>query len=358
MPLFLFLLFFFTFLSASPCSPEKIKEELIKMKIDPDIETNKELVNHMGYIYGHEFENEILKMHPFFIENPLALVDQKTIMWLNEVIWNPKNPRFRYIYIPGDFSSQVQVDLLVTNMMGALISKRRVIPIFENESGRSIYLSLLESKNLYLVEEIMSRKYFHVIDEELKKVAIEFQNHYKKYNDSKIGFDFSLNEKAVIMLNGHGSAGNYTYFYGDTVISGSEIVKKLVDMKLPKNSIIKLTGCFTACTLNISTLSIEQIKKSFLNGDLYQIYYDDKNESFLQQFYYELKKQMPGFCGRVDGYVGAISDQLVSNVLTKKGQLTTAFAAKVQGSDGTLLLKREDARFSFYPLDACFESAS
>lgn len=348
--LMLMLSFNFT-VNASPCSNEKRQHELIKMKLDPSIITNNELLIGVGAVYGDALLTHLKLTHPFIEQNPSSLIDSNTINWIDDIIWNKQNKFVTYVYMPGGLSSHDSIDYFVGMMLGVMDSRQRTVPIFNNPEDKNRFLSLLQPEYSEIVKDIIVTLYPSLGDASLNNLTNRFLTHYRKYNEVQIGFSFPKEEIPIIEIAGHSLAGVPRYYFGDQTFSVEEMVSDLISMGLPKETTIKLMGCFSACSSDTTSHTIQSVKTLLINDKLNEIYDTGQSMSFLQSFYLELKKNMPSFCGKVVGYIGEVASLVLKNVFTKEGTYTSAFAVKVVATDGEINLKREDAAI-FYDCTA------
>ena len=340
--------FIFTFnLYASPCSPEEIKFELEKMRLDPLIKTNVELLNSIEGIYGKKMLQVLINQHPLLKENPTQGIDRNTLEWINDMIWSQENQFIVYRYFPGDLSSQKALDYFVWDMYSTLESRQRTVPIFQHIGSRELFDILLKPNSENQVLEIMQRVNKHLTIVHNQYLTHRFVTHFRKYNEAKVGFNFTEGgEKILLEISGHSTAGMPGYLLGDEMVAVEDIVQNLVDMGLPLNTSIKLLGCFTACNSKNTPYTKTEVKQLFQQRRLNEIYDNGQSASFLQLFSFELKKRLPLFHGEVVGYIGEIMDLIDQNVFTLDGTHVTAFAVRVSAKDGEVLLKREESSFS------------
>ena len=340
-------LLFIQFANASPCSPEDIKHELIKMKLDPEIKTNKELLVGLNTVYGEILLNHLKSIHPLIEESPETVIDLDTLDWVDEIIWHKNNKFVTYVYIPGDLSTMTAMNYFILIMDGMVSSRSRTIPVFQYPESQEIYNHLLTEEFEAVVTDIFKSNYSEMDPDGIEYYTNKFLSHYRKYNDYLIGFDSLQGTKPVIQIIGHGKAGFPAYNLGEKDISVEEIVKNIVEMGIPIGSTIKLTGCFTACRSPNVPHTMEKIKKLFMKGKIKNIYDKGQVKSFLYLFNHELKRQLPAYSGEVRGYIGEVAHNIGKNVLTKSGETTSAFFVVVKALDGILHLKREEASMSY-----------
>lgn len=338
---------FSVYTNASPCDYGEIKDILLRMKLDPEIHTNQDLMLDVNVAYGEKMASDLSDEHPFLIQSPDSMISKKTLVWVNDMIWSPSNKHERYIYIPGDLDDDGYNEFFVREMQGLLFSFRRTIPIFQRINSVEKYKRLLKKESLQELKKIMKKIHPTRPDKDIVDFATEYQEHFNKFPEYKVGFDFQPEQAPVILISGHSSAGTDLYIVGDEYVTAREMVTTIVKIGLTKNAILKLTGCFTGCTKEDSSLSIAEIKSKFFQGKLDEVYDNGQNKSFAKSFYQELKRQMPTFSGRVDGYIGGVSNNIEESVLSKDGKLLTAFGSHIRGKDGSLIVKREHARISF-----------
>ena len=338
---------FIPFANASPCSPEDIQNELIKMKLDPEIKTNKELLVGLKAVYGEILLNHLKLIHPVIEESPETIIDLDTLNWVDEIIWHKDNKFVTYLYIPGDLRSMGAMDFFILIMDGMLSSRSRTIPVFEHEQSKDIYRYLLSEAFEPIVADIFKRNYSSSSPDSIESYKNKFLSHYRKYDDHLIGFDSLQGTKPVIQISGHGRAGYPAYNLGEKDISLEEIVKNIVGMGIPIGSTIQLTGCFTACKSENVPHTMEKIKKLFMEGRIKDIYDNGQEKSFLYLFNRELRRRLPAYSGEVRGYIGEVAHAIRDDVLTKSGKKTSAFSVRVKALDGTLHLKREEASMSY-----------
>lgn len=338
---------FFNYSFASPCTEAVIKNTLIKMKINPAIKTNHDLLSNMAHIYGEDLTSILKTSHPFIKNNPSAKIDEQTLTWLNEMIWRKENKLMRYLYIPASLSFSGARDLLIAMLDSALTSKRRTIPIFKTQDDLLIYHDLLKIGNEQAIRDIIRRAYPLPDNATINTITREFITHFRQYNDAKIGMDFSITEKPVIEIVGHSKAGSPHFAIGNKIVPANEMIDNMIEMDMPPHVTLKLMGCFTGCSSNDVTLSKIDIEDLFLQDKLYEIYNTNSKESFMTIFIREIRNKMPHFRGRIDGYIGSIASTIFDNVLTRQGTRVKAFPAIFKSTNGNVLLKREDARITY-----------
>lgn len=340
--------FLFNFnLSASPCLEEKIKYELTKMKLDPNIKTNKELMISIQFIYGKKMLDTLFQEHIFIKANPDANIDRDTLHWLNDMIWHKENKNVVYRYFPGDLSSQEALDYFVGDMNAALVSRQRTIPIFQHIESKYVYDAILKSGAENELKKIIERLQLAPTDALNEQLTRQFLLHFRKYNEVKIGLNFSPDNPIILEISGHAIAGMPVYILGGKSVSVEDIVHNLVDMKVPLNATIRLIGCFSACSSDTTSYSTSEVKKLFQQRRLNEIYDKGQSSSFLQAFSSELKNKLPLFHGHIVGYIGEVMDIVGKNVFTVNGNYETTYSVRVLTTDGHLELKRDEASF-FY----------
>lgn len=340
--------FLFTFNSyATPCSAEKIKFELEKMMLDPFIQTNNELLTNVKFIYGDKMLAVLTKEHPFIENNPSANINRDTLYWLNDMIWDKDNKFVVYRYFPGDLSSQDALDYFVGDMISALESRQRTVPIFQHKESAELFDILLKPGSENELKKIIERLKIASTDSLNELLTQRFLSHFRKYNESRIGFNFLPNEKIILEISGHGKAGIPGYIVGDKLVSVSEIVYNLIDMGLPLHSSVRLIGCFTACNSETTPYSSMEVKQLFQQRRINEIYDLNQSTSFLKAFSDELKNQQPLFRGQIVGYIGEVMDKIEKKVFSVNGEYVTAFSVKVTATDGQVSLKREESSFYY-----------
>ena len=341
--------FFLQTANAKPCTPKDIEYELTLMKLDPSIKTNKELLTAVERVYGADLTTHLTSEHPFILEAPEGNIDGNTLEWLDTIIWNPKNKNVRYIYVAGDISTSEAVNYLVSHLYGSLVSRSRLVPIFKDIYSVRRYESILNLGNEELVIFIFKTVFPNVPDAEISERAIQFLTHFRKFNESKLGFDFPPGSQPVIEVAGHSLGGKSYYIMGDERVSAREIVKSLIEMNLPIRSHIKLTGCFSGCKNDKTSFTPEKIKDYFFQGRLHEVFEPNQKESFLSSFSRALMKKYPQFCGQVEGYLGLVSSTVSPLSLTLTGKTEPAFPVIIQTKTGLVFLKRDEATISFRP---------
>lgn len=346
----------FSFGYASPCDPIALKSELIKLKLDPNIKTNAELLQQVEFRYGQYAKSFLTRENVFLGKDLDGSIDEETLEWLNDIVWDKNNPFTVYLYVAGDLLTLDSIDFFVDFMSGAINSKRRTVPIFQYNNSLIEFKKLLDPQNEYILKESFKRLYPKENNEIHEHLLNLFTFYLRKLDvdDLKIGFsDFSVDSSPTILVAGHGLDGVPAYGFGDvhgfenTMITTENIVEKLIDMDLPKKATIKLTGCFSACKKSKTSYTVKEIESLFYQHKLITIYDDNQTKSFFSVFIEEIKKQMPTFSGRVDAYIGELSSEMDDGVLKIDGKRTTSYFVRIMSSSGERVkLKRSEARIS------------
>ena len=343
----LFLLLFSSIAISSPCSPKELEQELRRLQLDPAIRSNEQLIDGIEFIYGTDMSHKLMADHPYLLWNSDGSIDAETLQWVINHIWNPVNPFIKYIYMPGDLSSENALDFFVSSMDGSLDARVRLVPIFQNQESAGVYDAILEPKNEAYMLTLFERIYPRAQPDSRKRKLNDYLTHFRKHQEYRIGFNFPPDQKPVIEITGHSRAGSLCYNYGNKCVSTIEIVQHLVQMNLPKNANIELIGCFTACSSMNTLFNKETVEGMFLQGRLNEIFDTDPlKPSFLAHFYDNLKKALPFYSGTVYGYLGQVSNRIMNNVLTIQNTRTTTYAVRIKTTDGDVLLKRDQARLS------------
>lgn len=339
-------LLFFIFIAHSlagviyTCKPNEIKADLIELDLDPDLTTNQELITAISSQYGSEIHNLLTENHPTLLHNPDARFDNKTLQWAINTIWDPKSPNARYLLLLGDiFEDSVIDDYIKIAYSSLFISMRRTSLVFFNNLDFVLFQLRVESELDLIIKKIFP----DLSENSLKRNIHIFKEKYFTEGAYIIGsLDNKINNP-IIIIDGHGMAGGDYIKVGDTQISYTDIVKKLIAFKVPSDAFVKLNSCFSGCAENKLDLTIKDIKQKFYQGILTEEIGIIKG-SFLYTFSQHLFQQIPSFNGRVEGYLGTVFSSSVSNVLKKNGSIMPiGNATKVTGTDGNIRLKQEES---------------
>ena len=324
-----------------PCKNEEIVSELIQLGLDPDIKTNKGLLDNFKIVYGDEIHSYLIKNHPFLEENPDANIDRETLFWAIEAIWDPSNSVARHMIIALDLSNETVLQEYTEMAMDSLLNSSEKTKLTFKNNEEYIFF---KDKSEAMIRKILNEGASHVSDEQVNIIKNAFSKNYFNVGGYTIGLKNVIYKNPVIIIEGHGAADDTEIMIGNVTITSIELVNILKELKLPSDSTIKLDSCFSGCTKEIIEKTREEIKKIFERGQLTS-HSGPVNGSFLHDFSKEIYKAMPSFTGDVEGYIGMIETVPKKNVHRQNGSIMPkGNASEVQGLDGSILLKKEEVR--------------
>lgn len=338
---------FFLFLFINPvfagllgvCSPDKIQEELIQLNLDPEIKTNEQLLAALKTIYGNEIEEFLTKKHPYIAQAPLDTIDEQTLQWTAEAIWSPKNKIATHMLILMSLDNRsIFKDYVSTAFKRLLDLKNKTKLIFLNNEDFLFF----KKHSTLMLEEILLDNNPLTPDAEKIHVIRKFKKYYFSKSGYNIGFDASINKKPLLVIDGHGDAGNDNLLIGDELFSVDQLVERLAALQIPSDSVIRLEVCFSGCTKRKLDLSVAEIKLAFKSGLLNQ-HAGPVHGSLMHTLSKKVYQEIPTFNGSFEGYIGSVNTISQKDVLKKDGTLMLrGNASKVEGTTGSILLKKEE----------------
>lgn len=321
---FLILLFFVSpsIVNASPtCEKTALQSTLIKMNFDPEITTNEELLAEIEANYGSEAAFSLENEHKY-LEKKEGIFNLNSLEWvekrINEQIYS------RYLLILNDLTNEKVMQAYIIFMYQAVIDKSdKVALIFPNkDTYQKLFLYTYEHFN-----RIVSEKYPKLTPDELSKnKAVLFRKLLNIPKENVLyGFDKIKHKNPVITIDGHGIAGKEAIKIGDIILSASQIVQKLKELKLPDDAVLDLQTCYSAShiALKKTSKSSEELKTAFHLGNL-PVLAESKKSNLMTGIMGELVKEIPSFSGSINGYIGEISVTSLKNVHTVKGAILPA----------------------------------
>ena len=330
------------------CDPAEIKNELIELNLDPDITTNEDLLSELRVEYGVKIHALLTEKHPLLLQQPRARFDNKTLQWVIETIWHPTSPSTRYLPLLADLSDDSVIDdYLKTAYRALFISNERTALLFLTQLDFILFELRAETE----LDRIIRESQPNISEDAIKKSTSIFKEKYLRKENYLVG-SFNPNiTNPIVIVDGHGMAGKDHIKVGDLLISYRDIVKTLIDIKLPDGALIKLNSCLSGCIDNKLNLTVAQIKYKFQQGtlttDIGLIH-----GSFLQLFSQYLFQHYHQFQGTIEGYLGTVFYAPVKNVLRKDGKIMpVGNATKVTGTDGNIRLKKEQSAVQIHRAD-------
>lgn len=327
--------------NASPCSLEELKKILLQISFDPEIETNKGLLNIIKNKYGQDMITAIEEVHPALVEAPDSNIDTETLSWIIKYIWSDQNKVTRFIPIVGDLSvNSVLEDSIAFVADNMFKLSHKVTPVFMNEEDATLFLSYAK-ENLYRILKHRNPSY-------TKEMLREYRQYFARYiyynHNYLVKFDSVKVERPVIILLGHGTSEPNVMGIGGQHISIDELMVSFNKLNFPNNAIIKMQICFSGCRNKSLPLTVEEIKQHFLSNDI-ETLAGVGNNSFMDLFIAEFSTKFPGLNASFEGYVGAIMAAPQLNVLKTNGSLLSqAHAVQVTGTNGDIFLKKGEAK--------------
>lgn len=325
----------------NPCSSKNIVAELITLNLDPDIKTNISLLNDLKLKYGSSIHEFLSTSHPYLHENPSGIIDSKTLQWTAEAIWNKNNPIARHMLIAADINNiNVLRQYALFAFQYLLNSGVKTKLIFKTTKDFEIF----KLRSITELKKIIKENNISVPDKVIKNSLSKFNEYYLEDGGHAIGFKSISYNNPVIVIDGHGNAGNTEISLGDVSMSSKNLIDLLISLKLPLDSTITLDSCLSACNKNKLPYSIAEIKIIFKQNLLTQYSGPIKN-SFLADFSKKIFSEIPDFNGTVEGYIGVIHTTPQKNVYRKNGSIMSkGFATEVTGLDGSIFLKKEEVK--------------
>lgn len=343
---FILLLFFNNIANASPtegCEPEKIKEKLIELGLDPEIKKNKELVAAFSVKYGPAVAQYLTDTHPRLLFDSENEFDERTVSWAIDAIWESDNPATRYTPILGDVNNESILSDYIFHIYNQLRKySQKITPVFMSNADLKVFNKVA----LALLYKRLLSEYPNMAPENLDKALALFDQYYLKSSRVLVGFDSVKDHTPVVVIFGHGDAGKEAIQIGNVSILVSELVQKLKGLNLPSNATIKINACFSGCVDEKLNYSTEEIKSLFKH-DMLTTIGSSVHGSLLEKFSVELFRELPSFTGVVQAYMGVVFSRPCKNVLKKDGSLMPiGNAVEITGNDGSILLKKEQVRVS------------
>lgn len=344
--IFLFFILYSSFhLHSSPtdaCDLTKLKNNLIAFGLPPELTKNAQLLEEIKNKYGNSIESYLTEKHPAIKNAPDQPIDLNTLDWLRDAIWSTENIRVRYspmFFIDND---NVMDEMIILAFERLYYVSQRTAFVFESEAD----FILFQKASINRLRDLILNKIPSFDLQQLSEVIKSYQKYYMTHGNYKIGFNSIAHTDYVVVLEGHGSAGFDGIDIGNATLSSEKIIKKLKQFNLAANATIKIRSCFSACEKNELNLTVDEIKKEFLSGKLLS-HIKLGSGSFLEIFIRQLKHEFPEFNGTVEGYIGLVPTTPKNNVLKKNGEMMHyGNAVQVEGSDGSIYLKKEDAKVS------------
>lgn len=330
-----------------PCHPDQVKEELIRLRLDPDIETNGQLLANVEDIYGVQMVERLSADHPLLHHKPTAHFDASTLQWITEAIWNKSSRVSSYLMVMFEHDEEK----IKEQYMQLAYWKMFV---------------LSEKSSFFFSSEIIEKRFFNFAKENIGNLIKEWEPHYSDnkvnvysqaflnayFTDTKptVG-DFSSAEmnNPVIIVFGHNQRANQdTLTMGQQRLKRKEIIAKLKSYHIPNGSTIDLETCFGGCSQVKYDMPLAELKAAFLTGELTTVTEQTK-KTYLGKFVIEMYKSMPLFTGSIRSYIGEVVLIPFQRVLKRDGtQMMLDMAVQIAGNDeqnhGVEYVKKEEAR--------------
>lgn len=338
-------LFYSTHLLAGllgPCLPEQLKEELMQMELDPDIVVNHEFLNALKIEYGEEVLDYLISKHPY-LSDPSKHIDPLTLHWAAEAIWSPKSKIAKYMLIIMNLSDEETLKEYISFALQNLFdmkNKTKLVFLTKEDFNK------FKAKATLTIQELLLSNNPNLPDIELLTIAKAFKKYYLGKSGHMIGFDAKPYENIIISIEGHGDAGNDNLVLGHSMMSSDELIDKIKEIKIPTDATVRIDVCFSGCTTRKLEMTKNEIKHLFISNQLTS-HFGVISGSFIDTVSKKLYQAMPAFNGRVEGYIGRVITLPKQRVLRKNGTLMLrGNAVEVTGSDGVILLKKEEAIIS------------
>ena len=324
------------------CDIDQLEDQLIEFGLDPSIRINNELLSEIQYKYGDEISNYLTEKHPLMKNRPLDMIDEETVEWVIDAIWNTENKRTRYMPILFPLNNnKVLKDYILTAFENLSLEKKKTKLVFKNKED---FLSFKEMARKELKNIILS----HYPEYPDHIIYHDIEN-FRKYYLNQTGYQFTFKNIAhrnpILIIEGHGAAGVDGLTVGGVTLTSEQLIHNLNLLHMPNDATIKMNSCFSGCGDNKFNFTIKEIKYLFKNDLLSKV--AETNNSFTHIFHKSLYENFHSFNGVVHGYLGLLFSTPENNVLKKDGSIMTlGNASKITGTDGSVLLKKEDVRIS------------
>lgn len=324
------------------CDIKTLELMLSNLGLDPTIRKNKDLITELNYKYGSSVSEYLYQEHPYLANAKDDILDNQTIEWAVDAIWNSDNKTMKYLPIMVDLDESKMNQYIIASYYELYASQDRVAFVFST-NAEYIQFMMYVKNNIF---RILSEKFTNLTPFEIQKRANRYQDIYIKKGRYFIGFNSIPTKKARIIILGHGKEGVDGIKVADFPILSKDLIQRLILLNVPSDARLHLNSCHSACPANALNYTVKEIKYMFKN-DLLKKIIQTGNDSFLSIFYQELYKEIPIFKGEVHGYIGRIMQTSQNNILNKEGIiLLRSNAVKINGTDGVILLKKEDLRVS------------
>ena len=338
-------IFFFSFYSliliAAPtdsCDKQKIERSLAILGLDPLIKTNVELLNALDYKYGLTIRDHFLEQHPFIGKKPNGMIDSNTVEWARDAIWQDTNKTVKYLPIMMKLTDEIKKQYLLMSYYMLYFHQDRTEFVFSSDTEHLEFMVFFKNN----FNSIIREKYPSIPEDLLYQRRKQFELLYLNKGRYLIGFERTPHEKPIIIISGHGKEATDGIKLEKFHVVSKDLVSRLLELHFPRDSIIYLNSCHSACTVNPLPYTKKEILYLFKSSQLDKII-ENGNDTFLTLFIAELNRQVPDFKGIVRGYIGRIRQTLANDVYNKQGDLVSRVnATRVDGTDGFLLLKKED----------------
>lgn len=313
------------------CSGTKeIKKELSRLSINPNIETNKQLLDSLDLLYGGYLVYTLINKHPEMENSPNKRFDLETIKWVEKSIWSTDHARTRFELFFGKDPSEEEMKMFAFLLFDLLWQQgTRVTPVFLDAIQAAKFNSYFTS-NLKDLVPLYNPKLNREEQIELKKTVRRF------YIDNK-NFLIGLNKikviSPVVSITGHGSPESDVIWNGDKSYTAYQLAEIVFQSGIKNDARIEIRACFSGCSKRKLNYTIHQIKTLFMQGQL-QAIVSNGGDNMLSWFSQALRNKAPEYNGSVFGYLGALEYPESDNVFNRDGSTSlTGFAVSVIGLD-------------------------
>lgn len=327
----------------TPCSENEIISELTQLNLDTEIKTNIQLLENLINKYGYEIYSYFLSAHPSLVNDENGKIDAKTLQWVSEAIWSPKNPITKNIIIVGNIHKKSVLKEYVEFIFNSLyLINEKVRIVFKNNDDYVFF----KRKAIPALVAMMKEQNPHISENLISIATSKFEKYFFTHNGYAIGFNFITYSNPSISIIGHGNVKDSEISIGGVNITIKKIVNILKVLNIPSDATVKLESCFSACSSSIINNTKAEIISLFKMEKLTELTGPIKG-SFLDLFSRKLYTLIPTFNGDVEGYIGKLYLKPQKNVLKIDGEIMPkGNASSISALDGEILLKKEEVRVS------------
>lgn len=335
------------------CDIPKLEKMLDKMRFSQNLRVNKELLDEVGLYYDDNFKNYLVETHPHLRENPNGAINEETLTWLKNMINYSMSFPFRYKFFSFPTYDEPEYDKLINELVFEHEAPFfRTQAIFPRKEHLGVFIKAVNE------EGVITRKFKRarpgLSNEEAEAMAKRFIKHYMNPENSRVGFD-DLPDDPRIEIIGHGGGDPSIISAVDEYVSYKQIVRTLIELKLPINAEIEMSSCWSSCPIAVSgqeILTKNQVLDMYEKNTLTSYFFKPNIPSFLKYFAKELFSKDKKFKGKVLGYPGYYQLGVTKDVykINKKGNAvlmgSAAAATSIQTKDGRVNILRKDVEIT------------